>query len=78
MRYCCWIAPWELAPGSLAALRRLRADPGIGAVCGKLVGAHGGLDSAGIIAWRDGRTQYYLRDASPLAPEANFVRDTDG
>ena len=34
----------ELAPGALAAaLRRLRSDPRIGAVGGKLVRAHGGL-----------------------------------
>ena len=27
--------------------------------------------------WRDGVTAGYMRDASPLAPEANFVRDVD-
>jgi GT2 family glycosyltransferase/glycosyltransferase involved in cell wall biosynthesis len=68
----------ELAPGALAtALERLRSDPSIGAVGGKLVRAHGRLEAAGGIVWRDGSTLGYLRDASPLAPEANFVRDVD-
>ena len=68
----------ELAPGALAAaLKRLHSDPRIGAVGGKLVRAHGRLEAAGNIVWRDGTTQNYLRDASPAAPEANFVRDVD-
>ena len=68
----------ELAPGALAAsLQRLRSDPRIGAVGGKLERAHGWLEAAGSIVWRDGTTLRYLRDASPLAPEANFVRDVD-
>jgi O-antigen biosynthesis protein len=68
----------ELAPGALAAaLTRLRSDPRIGAVGGKLVRAHGRLEAAGSIIWRDGTTLGYLRGASPLAPEANFVRDVD-
>jgi O-antigen biosynthesis protein len=68
----------ELAPGALAtALERLRSDPRVGAVGGKLVRAHGRLEAAGGIVWRDGGTLDYLRDASPLAPEANFVRDVD-
>ena len=67
----------ELAPGALAAaLRRLASDSGIGAVGGKIVRAHGLLQEAGNIIWRDGTTQGYLRDQSPLVPEANFVRDT--
>ena len=68
----------ELAPGSLAAaLRRLHSDPRIGAVGGKVMRAHGRLQEAGGIIWRDGTTLGYLRDGSPLAPEANFVRDVD-
>jgi GT2 family glycosyltransferase len=68
----------ELAPGALAAsLQRLRSDLRIGAVGGKLERAHGWLEAAGNIVWRDGTTPRYLRDASPLAPEANFVRDVD-
>ena len=68
----------ELAPGALAAaLKRLQSDAGIGAVGGKLVRAHGRLEAAGSIVWRDGATLGYLRDGSPLAPEANFVRDVD-
>ncbi|HEY1931439.1 MAG TPA: glycosyltransferase [Acetobacteraceae bacterium] len=67
----------ELAPGALpAAMRRLESDQSIGAVGGKIVRSHGLLQEAGNIIWRDGTTQGYLRDQSPLAPEANFVRDT--
>lgn len=68
----------ELAPGAVAtALRRLAAEPTIGAVGGRLVAGHGLLREAGGIVWRDGVVQPYLRDASPTAPEANFVRDVD-
>ncbi|MBV8616273.1 MAG: glycosyltransferase family 2 protein [Acetobacteraceae bacterium] len=67
-----------LAPGAVrAALDRLGSDPAIGAVGGKLIRTHGALQEAGSIIWRDGWTAGYLRDASPLAPEANFVRDVD-
>jgi hypothetical protein len=66
----------EPAPGAVAAaLRRLQSDPTIGAVGGKLVGTHGRLREAGGIVWRDGTVGLYLRDSSPDAPEANFVRD---
>lgn len=68
----------ELAPGAIAAaLHRLASDARIGAVGGKIVRAHGGLQEAGRIIWRDGSTVGYLEGASPLAPEANFVRDVD-
>jgi Glycosyl transferase family 2 len=68
----------ELAPGALAAaLKRLKSDRRIGAVGGKLLRAHGRLEAAGGIVWRDGTTLGYLRDASPLAAEANFLRDVD-
>ncbi len=68
----------QLAPGAVrAALDRLHSDPAIGAVGGKLIRTHGALQEAGSIVWRDGWTAGYLRDASPLAPEANFVRDVD-
>ena len=68
----------ELAPGALPlALERLRGDDAIGAVGGKVVRTHGLLQEAGSIIWRDGSTKGYLRDESPLAPEANFVRDVD-
>ncbi len=42
-----------------------------------MIRSHGALQEAGSIVWRDGSTAGYLRDASPLAPEANFVRDVD-
>jgi GT2 family glycosyltransferase len=68
----------ELAPGALAAaLKRMASDPRVGAVGGKLMRAHGRVEMAGGIVWRDGTTRDYLRDASPLAPEANFMRDVD-
>ena len=68
----------ELARRAVAAaLRRLRSDPAIGAVGAKIVRTHGLLQEAGGIVWRDGSTSGYMRDASPLAPEANFVRDAD-
>ena len=68
----------DLAPGAIAAgLRRLGSDPAIGVVGGMIVRSHGRLQEAGNIIWSDGTTQGYMRDASPLAPEANFVRDVD-
>ena len=68
----------EVMPGALsAALRRLETDPRIGAVGGKLLRADGSLESAGGIVWRNGTARSYLRDGSPSAPEANFVRNVD-
>jgi GT2 family glycosyltransferase len=59
------------------ALDRIRSDPRIGVVGAKIIRTHGVLQEAGSIIWRDGVTLPYMRDASPLAPEANFVRDVD-
>ncbi len=68
----------ELAHGAVAqALRRLDTDSTIGAVGGKVIRTNGLLQEAGSIVWRDGGTSGYMRDASPLAPEVNFVRDVD-
>jgi GT2 family glycosyltransferase/glycosyltransferase involved in cell wall biosynthesis len=68
----------ELAPGAVAAaLERLTSDPHIGAVGGKVIRSHGRLQEAGCIIWRDGTTRGYMRDALPLRPEVNFVRDVD-
>ncbi len=67
-----------LAPGAIAAaLDRLRADPGIGAVGGKIIRTNETLQEAGCIIWRDGWTTGYLRDESPICPESCFVRDVD-
>lgn len=67
-----------LGPGAIAAaLGRLASDPRIGAVGGKVIRSHGVLQEAGCIIWGDGFTAGYMRDESPLAPEANFVRDVD-
>lgn len=68
----------QLAPGSVAAaIRRLESEPRIAAVGGKIIRTNEKLQEAGCIVWRDGRTVGYLRDQSPLVPEANFVRDVD-
>lgn len=68
----------EVAPGAVeAALARLWSHPSISAVGAKVVRTHGLLQEAGCIIWRDGSTTGYMRDVSPLAPEANFVRDVD-
>ncbi len=68
----------ELGHGAIAAARaRLHSAPDIGAVGGKIVRTHGVLQEAGSIIWNEGTTVGYLRDALPLAPEANFVREVD-
>ncbi len=67
-----------LAPGAVdAALARSLVGADIGAVGGKVIRSHGHLQEAGCIIWQDGSTMGYLRDAWPMAPEANFVRDVD-
>ncbi|MDE8346420.1 MAG: glycosyltransferase [Acidocella sp.] len=68
----------ELAHGALgAALARLSMADDIGAVAAKIIRSHGALQEAGSIIWRDATVMGYLRDASPLTPAANFVRDVD-
>ena len=68
----------ELLPGAVAsAISRLEADPGIGAVGGRLILPDGTLQEAGSIIWRDGSCQGYGRGGQPHAPEYNFVRDVD-
>jgi GT2 family glycosyltransferase len=68
----------ELGFGAVeSAIARLTAGADIGAVGGKVIRSHGLLQEAGCIIWRDGSTAGYMRDASPLAGEANFVRDVD-
>jgi GT2 family glycosyltransferase len=68
----------ELWPGALAAaLRRLGSDPDIAAVGAKILRTDGRLQEAGSIIWSEGTTTGYLRDASPVAAEANVVRDVD-
>jgi GT2 family glycosyltransferase/glycosyltransferase involved in cell wall biosynthesis len=68
----------RLAPGSVARARqRLEADASIGAVAGLVVRPRGTIAQAGGIVWADGGVHHYQRGQSSLAPEANFVRDTD-
>jgi GT2 family glycosyltransferase/glycosyltransferase involved in cell wall biosynthesis len=68
----------EFAHGAVdAALCRIVSDGKIGAVGAKIIRSDGRLQEAGSIIWRDGWTSGYLRDKSPLAPEANFSRDVE-
>jgi len=68
----------ELGQGALAAaLARLAAVPDAGAICGKIIRTNGCLQEAGSIIWNEGTVIGYMRDADPLAPEANFVRAVD-
>lgn len=68
----------ELGFGAVAAaLGRLQSHARIGAVGGKIIRSNGLLQEAGSILWRDGTASGYLRDESPLAPEANFAREVD-
>jgi GT2 family glycosyltransferase len=60
-----------------AAIARLNSAGDIGAVGAKVIRNHGKLQEAGCIIWRDASTSCYMRDAEPLAGEANFVRDVD-
>lgn len=59
------------------AMERLDADPGVGAVGGKVVRAHGLLQEAGCIVWNDASTVGYGRDADADAAEFNFAREVD-
>ena len=78
MPYCSWTARSNL-PRARSALRcagcvPIRASARLAASC---CARTGGLKRPVRIVWRDGTTLGYLRDASPLAAEANFVRDVD-
>ncbi len=54
-------------------------DDSIGAVGSKMVFSHSGnkIQEAGSIVWNDGSTLGYGRDANPLDPRYNFVREVD-
>jgi hypothetical protein len=68
----------QIAYGSIdRAAARLAGDPSAGVVGGLVLQPHGVVAQAGGILWRDGATVDYQLDASPLAPEVNFVRDVD-
>ena len=68
----------RLTPGAVERARaRLEVDPSVGAVGGMLLQAHGVIAQAGGIVWSDGGIHDYMRGASPLIAEANFVRDVD-
>jgi glycosyltransferase involved in cell wall biosynthesis len=68
----------QIAPGSVERARaRLATDAPVGAVGGMILQAHGVIAQAGGILWKGGGTHDYKRGASPLDPEANFVRTVD-
>jgi GT2 family glycosyltransferase len=67
----------QLAPGSIDRARARMDDDSIGALGGLILQPHGVVAQAGGILWNDGGAHDYKRNASPLAPEVNFVRDTD-
>ncbi len=68
----------EIQPGSIsAATERFRHMPQVGVIGGKLIRTNGLLQEAGSIIFRDGSVMGYMRDASPDAPEANFLRQVD-
>jgi O-antigen biosynthesis protein len=68
----------EPAPGAVsAALHRLRTSTRIAAVGAKMIDRQGRLVEAGCIIGSDGSLAQYLRGRSPMAPEANFLREVD-
>jgi len=68
----------QLAPGAVRrALSRLSSNGDVGAVGGMIVQPRGVIGQAGGIVWNDGSCEDYQRDQTPLAPEANFVRNVD-
>ncbi|CAI9122312.1 glycosyltransferase [Brytella acorum] len=68
----------EIQLGSIqVAIERLRRDPKVGAIGGKMVRSNGLLQEAGAVIYRDGSVAGYMRGASPDVPEANFVRRVD-
>lgn len=68
----------EIQLGSIeVAIDRFRHDPEVGVIGGKLIRTNGLLQEAGAIIYRDGSVAGYMRDASPDAPAANFVRRVD-
>jgi len=65
-------------PGALDALvERMDADPGIGAVGGKLVSPEVRLLEAGGIVFRDGSADNFGRGLDPSDPRVSFPRDVD-
>jgi glycosyltransferase involved in cell wall biosynthesis len=68
----------RIVPGSVdRAHARLAADASAGAVGGMIVQALGVIEQAGGLLWNTGSVHNYKRGASPLDPEANFVRTVD-
>ena len=68
----------ELGSDSIArALALLEADPGIGAVGGRLIRPNGLLQEAGGIVWRDGSCFSYSADQPPELGPSMFQRDVD-
>ena len=67
-----------LPPNALAqALKRMDAEPDIGALGGRVVRTHGQLQEAGCILFNDGSACGYGRDRDPFEPEFEMPRDVD-
>ena len=75
---CCSTTVWSWPPAR--SKRPSAGSPvthGSARSAARVVRAHGRLQEAGGIVWRDGGTLAYMHDAPATAPEANFVRDVD-
>lgn len=65
-------------PGWLDRLvETLDGDPDIGFVGSKLLNGDGTLQEAGGIFWKDGSAWNFGRNADPMAPEFNYLKDVD-
>lgn len=68
----------EVAPGVLSAgIARFSVDPQTGVLGGRVLQAHGILEEAGGIIWRDGELDFYMKGASSDSPAIDFVREVD-
>lgn len=65
-------------PGWLDRLiEAMATDPSIGFIGSKLLNGDGSLQEAGGLFWKDGSAWNYGRDADPMAPEFNYLKDAD-
>lgn len=68
----------QVLPGAVEALRRcFDTHPRAGLVGSKLVYPDGRLQEAGGIVWSDGSARNHGRFGDPLAPEYDYLRETD-
>ena len=65
-------------PGWLDRLiEAMAADPTIGFIGSKLLNGDGSLQEAGGLFWSDGSAWNFGRNADPMAPEFNYLKDVD-